>query len=94
MKVICPRLALAGAFATVSGVVPPRSPKPILSQVKFQAVPGEAILIGLRDGAPLPSVSPSRGGGGAPTVRQQVHEIRVAAGQLLVRLAPGLEPQA
>jgi DNA polymerase-3 subunit beta len=46
MKVICPRLALAGAFATVSGVVPPRSPKPILSQVKFQAVPGEAILIG------------------------------------------------
>jgi len=35
------------------------------------AAGGEAILIGLRDGAPLPSVSPSRGGGGAPTVRQQ-----------------------
>ena len=30
----------------------------------------------------------------SPTVRQQVHEIRVAAGQLLVRLAPGLEPKA
>jgi DNA polymerase-3 subunit beta len=46
MKVICSRLSLAGAFATVGGVVPPRSPKPILSQVKFQAIPGEALLVG------------------------------------------------
>lgn len=30
----------------------------------------------------------------SPTVRQQVHEVRVEEGRLLVRLAPGREPQA
>jgi DNA polymerase-3 subunit beta len=46
MKVKCSRAAMAAAFATVSGVVPSRTPKPILQNVKLQAAAGEAILIG------------------------------------------------
>src|SRR5262245_42229380 len=46
MKISCSRGALATAFQTVSGVVPTRTPKPILQNVKLEATKGQAVLIG------------------------------------------------
>ena len=46
MKLSCSRGALAAAFQTVSGVVPTRSPKPILQNVKLEASSAGAVLIG------------------------------------------------
>lgn len=46
MRMTCPRTALAAAFATVSGVVPSRTPKPILQNVKLITSGSEALLIG------------------------------------------------
>ena len=46
MKMVCQRAALAAAFQIVSGVVPTRTPKPVLQNVKLQARAGEAVLIG------------------------------------------------
>ena len=46
MKLSCSRAALAAAFQTVSGVIPTRTPKPILQNVKLEAADGRAVLIG------------------------------------------------
>jgi DNA polymerase-3 subunit beta len=46
MKLSCSRSALAAAFQTVSGVIPTRTPKPILQNVKLEAAAGQAVLIG------------------------------------------------
>ncbi len=46
MKVTCHRPSLATAFQIVNGVVPSRSPKEILKNVKLQLKDGKAILIG------------------------------------------------
>ncbi|MBS0264251.1 MAG: DNA polymerase III subunit beta [Planctomycetes bacterium] len=46
MKISCSRGALTTAFQTVSGVVPSRTPKPILQNVKLEAATDSAILIG------------------------------------------------
>ena len=46
MKLSCSRAALAAAFQTVSGVIPTRTPKPILQNVKLEAANGQAVLIG------------------------------------------------
>jgi DNA polymerase-3 subunit beta len=46
MKLVCHRGALAAAFQVVSGVVPTRTPKAILQNIKVEAVPGRAVLIG------------------------------------------------
>lgn len=46
MKLSCSRGALAAAFQTVSGVVPTRTPKPILQNVKLEATSAGAVLIG------------------------------------------------
>jgi DNA polymerase-3 subunit beta len=46
MKLSCSRGALAAAFQTVSGVVPTRTPKAILQNVKLEAAQGKAVLIG------------------------------------------------
>lgn len=46
MKILCQRGALTAAFQTVSGVVPTRTPKAILQNVKLEATKGQAVLIG------------------------------------------------
>ena len=46
MKLICHRPALATALQIVSGVVPTRTPKEILKNVKLDVVDGKATLIG------------------------------------------------
>lgn len=46
MKMLCQREALTAAFQTVSGVVPTRTPKAILQNVKLEASKGQAVLIG------------------------------------------------
>src|SRR5579872_3473510 len=46
MKISCSRGALATAFQTVGGVIPTRTPKPILQNVKLEATAGHAVLIG------------------------------------------------
>ena len=46
MKLHCHRPSLATAFQVVAGVVPSRTPKEILKNVKLQAVDGKATLIG------------------------------------------------
>lgn len=46
MKIVCSRAMLAAAFQTVSSVVPARTPKAILQNVKVQASGNAATLIG------------------------------------------------
>jgi len=46
MKLHCHRASLAAAFQTVSGVVPTRTPKEILKNIKIQAAGGKVTLIG------------------------------------------------
>ncbi|MBW3539829.1 MAG: DNA polymerase III subunit beta [Planctomycetes bacterium] len=46
MKLHCHRPSLAAAFQIVSGVVPTRTPKDILRNVKLHVADGKAILIG------------------------------------------------
>jgi DNA polymerase-3 subunit beta len=46
MKISCSRGALATAFQTVIGVIPTRTPKPILQNVKLEASQGKVVLIG------------------------------------------------
>lgn len=46
MKLLCQRGALTVAFQTVSAVVPSRTPKAILQNVKLEATKGQAVLIG------------------------------------------------
>jgi DNA polymerase III subunit beta len=46
MKLVCHRGALSTAFQTVSGVVPTRTPKPVLQNVKLEAAKGHAVLVG------------------------------------------------
>lgn len=46
MKLICQRDALSSAFQTVSGVVPSRTPKPVLQNIRLEASSGRAVLIG------------------------------------------------
>ena len=46
MKLHCHRPSLAGALGIVQGVVPTRTPKEILKNVKLQATKEKAILIG------------------------------------------------
>lgn len=46
MKLQCPRGLLSSAFQSVSGVVPSRTPKDILKNVKLQLTDGRATLIG------------------------------------------------
>ncbi|SFI15628.1 DNA polymerase III subunit beta [Planctomicrobium piriforme] len=46
MKLSCPRNVLQSAFSIVSGVVPQRSPKEILRNVKLTLADGKATLIG------------------------------------------------
>jgi len=45
MKLQCPRQSLAGALQTVSGVVPTRTPKEILKNVKLRVADGKATLL-------------------------------------------------
>ncbi|MEX2113815.1 MAG: DNA polymerase III subunit beta [Pirellulales bacterium] len=45
MKVTCDREALLAAFQTASAVVPQRSPKPILQNIKLEVNDGGAILL-------------------------------------------------
>jgi DNA polymerase-3 subunit beta len=45
MKVSCDREALLAAFQTASAVVPARSPKPILQNIKLEVSPTGAILL-------------------------------------------------
>ncbi|MBX3442539.1 MAG: DNA polymerase III subunit beta [Planctomyces sp.] len=46
MKLTCPRTTLAAAFQTVSGVVPSRTPKDILKNVKLVVGDGRGTLVG------------------------------------------------
>lgn len=46
MKLQCPRGLLSAAFQVVSGVVPSRTPKEILKNVKLHLADGQATLIG------------------------------------------------
>ncbi|MSR58503.1 MAG: DNA polymerase III subunit beta [Planctomycetaceae bacterium] len=46
MKILCQRGTLTSAFQTVSVVVPTRTPKAILQNVKLEAVKDQAVLIG------------------------------------------------
>jgi DNA polymerase-3 subunit beta len=46
MQLTCQRNSLTNAFQTVAGVVPTRTPKDILKNVKLQVVGGKATLIG------------------------------------------------
>jgi DNA polymerase III subunit beta len=46
MKVTCEREALLAAFQTASAVVPSRSPKPILQNIKLEVSDSSAILLG------------------------------------------------
>lgn len=46
MKIVCQRSTLTAAFQTVSGVVPTRTPKAILQNVKLVATKGQAVLVG------------------------------------------------
>src|SRR3954465_5424298 len=47
MKALCNREGLLAAFGMVSGVVPARSPKPILQNIKLVADPDEgSVLMG------------------------------------------------
>ncbi len=46
MKIQCPRTSLANALQTVGGVVPSRTPKEILKNVKLRIEEGQATLIG------------------------------------------------
>lgn len=46
MKITCHRGALSTAFQTVAGVIPSRTPKSILQNVKLHTTTGEAILMG------------------------------------------------
>jgi DNA polymerase-3 subunit beta len=45
MKALCNREGLLAAFGMVSGVVPARSPKPILQNLKLVAEPGEGAIL-------------------------------------------------
>ena len=45
MKLTCEREKLLHAFQTAAGVVPPRSPKPILENAKLEATPERATLM-------------------------------------------------
>ncbi len=45
MKALCNREGLLAAFGMVSGVVPARSPKPILQNVKLVADPDEGSIL-------------------------------------------------
>ena len=45
MKLTCQRSALATAFQTVAGIVPARTPKPILQNIKLQATMEGATLV-------------------------------------------------
>ena len=45
MKLTCQRGHLATAFATVSAIVPSRTPKPILQNIKVQATAGGVTLV-------------------------------------------------
>lgn len=46
MNLRCPRAMLAAAFHAVSGVVPTRTPKEILKNVKLRVADNQAILVG------------------------------------------------
>jgi DNA polymerase-3 subunit beta len=46
MRLLCKRAALTTAFQTVSGVVPTRTPKEILQNVKLEVGKTHAVLIG------------------------------------------------
>ena len=46
MQLTCQRNSLTAAFQTVAGVVPTRTPKDILKNVKLQVGGGHATLIG------------------------------------------------
>ncbi len=46
MKITCTRDKLLDAFATVAAVVPSRSPKPVLQNVKLDVTGGKALLMG------------------------------------------------
>ena len=46
MKLTCPKHTLATAFATVSGVVPSRTPKEVLKNVKLELTAEGATLVG------------------------------------------------
>ena len=46
MKLSCPRNLLLSAFSTVNGVIPSRSPKEILRNVKLTLADGKATLLG------------------------------------------------
>src|SRR3990172_7322591 len=45
MKIICNREKMLHAFQTVAAIVPPRSPKPILQNVKLEVGPNSATLM-------------------------------------------------
>ncbi|MFO1019567.1 MAG: DNA polymerase III subunit beta [Planctomycetales bacterium] len=45
MKISCPRGTLATAFQIVSAVVPSRTPRPVLQNVKLQVNPRQTVLI-------------------------------------------------
>jgi DNA polymerase-3 subunit beta len=45
MKIICNREKLLHAFQTVAAIAPPRSPKPILQNVKLEVSPSAATLL-------------------------------------------------
>src|SRR4051794_32598264 len=45
MKALCNREGLLAAFGMVSGVVPARSPKPILQNLKLNADPDEGSIL-------------------------------------------------
>ena len=46
MKLECSRIILATAFGAVGAVIPNRTPKPILQNVKLQVMGGKTTLIG------------------------------------------------
>ncbi len=61
MNLVCSRQLLATALATVSGVVPTRTAKEILKNVKLSVIDGVATLIGNRSGSrhPIPAARDS-----------------------------------
>ena len=44
MKIRCPKEPLLAAVQTAAAVVPARSPKPVLTNLKFEATPEWAVI--------------------------------------------------
>src|SRR5580704_9696431 len=80
MKLSCSRSALAAAFQTVSGVIPNRTPKPILQNVKLETTDSGTVISGERAKYKLGAENPAE----FPLVAEfdEQNSVTIAAGVL------------